>query len=153
MISIRSTGKANCPWSISINLSFKSIVNGLYTIEKEIVICCSRVSIIFPNIFRQIINLCWISATRCIITIICCYGLILPNRVFKSGFFRNYPYYPFDNISFAANNSLLQRPYMVRFIIFNLLFVPSTKPFDKGLATAFSTAAKAIPHNAKQVKI
>ena len=59
-------------------------------------------------------------------------------------FFRNCPYYPFDKISFAANNSLPQRPYMVRFIIFNLLFVPSTKPFDKGLATAFSMADKSF---------
>ena len=59
-------------------------------------------------------------------------------------FFRNHPFYPFDNISFAANSSLPQRPYMVRFIIFNLLFVPSTKPFDKGLATAFSTADKSF---------
>ena len=59
-------------------------------------------------------------------------------------FFRNHPFYPFDNISFAANSSLPQRPYMVRFIIFNLLFVPSTRPFDKGLATAFSTADKSF---------
>lgn len=59
-------------------------------------------------------------------------------------FFRNHPFYPFDNISFAASSSLPQRPYMVRFIIFNLLFVPSTKPFDKGLATAFSTADKSF---------
>ena len=36
-------------------------------------------------------------------------------------FFRNPPFYPFDNISFAANSSLPQRPSMVRFIIFNLL--------------------------------
>ena len=60
------------------------------------------------------------------------------------GFFRNHPFYPFDNISFAASSSLPQRPYMVRFIIFNLLFVPSTKPFDRGLATAFYTADKSF---------
>ena len=40
---------------------------------------------------------------------------------------------------------------MVRFIIFNLLFVPSTKPLDKGLATAFSTADKSFSNpEAKQ---
>lgn len=60
------------------------------------------------------------------------------------GVFRNCPSYPFSNISLAVNNSLLQRPYMVRFIIFNLLFVPSTKPFDRGLAIAFSTADKSF---------
>lgn len=60
------------------------------------------------------------------------------------GFFRNCPSYPFSNISLAVNNSLPQRPYMVRFIIFNLLFVPSTKPFDRGLATAFYTADKSF---------
>lgn len=59
-------------------------------------------------------------------------------------FFRNCPSYSFSNISLAVNNSLPQRPYMVRFIIFNLLFVPSTKPFDRGLATAFSTADKSF---------
>ena len=61
-----------------------------------------------------------------------------------SGFFRYCPSYLFSNISLAVNNSLPQRPYMVRFIIFNLLFVPSTKPFDRGLATAFSTADKSF---------
>lgn len=61
-----------------------------------------------------------------------------------AGFFRNCPSYSFSNISLAVNNSLPQRPYMVRFIIFNLLFVPSTKPFDRGLATAFSTADKSF---------
>ena len=60
------------------------------------------------------------------------------------GVFRNCPSYPFSNISLAVNNSLPQRPYMVRFIIFNLLFVPSTKPFDRGLAIAFSTADNAF---------
>lgn len=60
------------------------------------------------------------------------------------GFFRNYPYQLLESISFAANNSLPQRPYIVRFIIFNLLFVPSTKSLDKGLATAFSTADKSF---------
>lgn len=59
-------------------------------------------------------------------------------------FFRNNPYQLLESISFAANNSLPQRPYIVRFIIFNLLFVPSTKPLDKGLATAFSTADKSF---------
>ena len=64
--------------------------------------------------------------------------------LFLKRFFRNCPSYPFSNISLAVNNSLPQRPYMVRFIIFNLLFVPSTKPFDRGLATAFSTADKSF---------
>ena len=36
----------------------------------------------------------------------------------------NFPTYR----SFASNNCFLQRPYIVRFIIFNRLFVPSTKP-------------------------
>lgn len=44
-------------------------------------------------------------------------------------FFRNYPFLNFPTyLSFASNNCFLQRPYIVRFIIFNLLFVPSTKP-------------------------
>lgn len=61
------------------------------------------------------------------------------------GFFRNYPYQLCDAyIRFAASSSLLQRPYMVRFIIFSLLFVPSTNPLDNGLATAFSTAGKSF---------
>ena len=69
---------------------------------------------------------------------------VLRNMCAHNWFFRNYPFQLFNNISFAANNSLPQRPYMVRFIIFNLLFVPSTKPFDKGLDTAFSTADKSF---------
>ena len=44
-------------------------------------------------------------------------------------------------MSFASNNCRLHRPYIVRFIIFNLLFVPSTNPLDKGLTTEFSTAS------------
>ena len=48
----------------------------------------------------------------------------------RSGwFFRNYPFLDFPTyLSFASNNCFLQRPYIVRFIIFNRLFVPSTKP-------------------------
>lgn len=61
-----------------------------------------------------------------------------------SGFFRNYPFVVLEQISFAARRSFPQRPYIVRFIIFNLLFVPSTNPFDNGLATAFSTAGKSL---------
>lgn len=45
------------------------------------------------------------------------------------GFFRNYPFLCFPTyLSFASNKRFLQRPYIVRFIIFNRLFVPSTKP-------------------------
>lgn len=36
-----------------------------------------------------------------------------------------------------TNNFLLHRPYIVRFTIFTLLFVPSTKALLKSLATAF----------------
>lgn len=62
-----------------------------------------------------------------------------------AGFFRNYPLdIPFEYISFAANKSLLQRPYIVRLTILSLLFVPSTNPFDNGLATEFSTAARSF---------
>lgn len=44
-------------------------------------------------------------------------------------FFRNYPFLCFPiYLSFASNKRFLQRPYIVRFIIFNRLFVPSTKP-------------------------
>ena len=44
-------------------------------------------------------------------------------------FFRNYPFLCFPTyLSFASNKRFLQRPYIVRFIIFNRLFVPSTKP-------------------------
>ena len=57
-------------------------------------------------------------------------------------FFRNYPYHSsFAYISFAAKSALLHLPYIVRFTIFNLLFVPSTKPFESSLATEFSTAS------------
>lgn len=46
-----------------------------------------------------------------------------------AGFFRNYPFLCFPTyLSFASNKRFLQRPYIVRFIIFNRLFVPSTKP-------------------------
>ena len=63
----------------------------------------------------------------------------------KNGFFRKYPFSYFDlYINFVANKSLLQRPYIVRFIIFNLLFVPSTNPFDNGLETEFSTASRSL---------
>ena len=61
---------------------------------------------------------------------------------YENGFFRNYPYHsPFAYISFAAKSALLHLPYIVRFTIFNLLFVPSTKPFESSLATEFSTAS------------
>lgn len=44
-------------------------------------------------------------------------------------FFLNYPFcITFLYLNFASSNFLPQRPYMVRFIIFNLLFVPSTNP-------------------------
>lgn len=44
-------------------------------------------------------------------------------------FFRNYPFLHFlTYLSFASSKRFLQRPYIVRFIIFNRLFVPSTKP-------------------------
>ena len=47
----------------------------------------------------------------------------------SKGFFRNYPFLCFPTyLSFASNKRFLQRPYIVRFIIFNRLFVPSTKP-------------------------
>ncbi len=60
-------------------------------------------------------------------------------------FFRNYPLgLIFEYINFADNKSLLHRPYIVRFTILSLLFVPSTKPFDNGLATEFSTAARSF---------
>ncbi len=46
-------------------------------------------------------------------------------------FFRNYPCHStFAYISFAAKSALLHLPYIVRFTIFSLLFVPSTKPFE-----------------------
>lgn len=49
--------------------------------------------------------------------------------VFLPWFFRNYPFLCFPTyLSFASNKRFLQRPYIVRFIIFNRLFVPSTKP-------------------------
>ena len=58
------------------------------------------------------------------------------------GFIRNYPYHStLTYISFAAKSALLHLPYIVRFTIFNLLFVPSTKPFESSLATEFSTAS------------
>ena len=46
------------------------------------------------------------------------------------GFFRNYPLlllYPMY-LNFASSNCLPHLPYIVRFIIFNLLLVPSTNP-------------------------
>lgn len=53
-----------------------------------------------------------------------------------TGFFRNYPLgVVFEYINFAANKSPLQCPYIVRFTILSLLFVPFTNPFDNGLAT------------------
>lgn len=45
-------------------------------------------------------------------------------------FFRNYPLlllYPMY-LNFASSNCLPHLPYIVRFIIFNLLLVPSTNP-------------------------
>lgn len=63
----------------------------------------------------------------------------------RSWFFRNHPLFgTFEYISFTANKSLLQRQYIVRFTILSLLFVPSTNPFDNGLATEFSTAARSL---------
>ena len=48
----------------------------------------------------------------------------------ENGFFRNYPLlllYPMY-LNFASSNCLPHLPYIVRFIIFNLLLVPSTNP-------------------------
>lgn len=53
-------------------------------------------------------------------------------------------YISFFNIIFAFRSSLLPLPYMVRFIIFNLLFVPSTNPLLRLEATAFSTASMSL---------
>ena len=65
-------------------------------------------------------------------------GVTVPNSGGQKGievaailgrFFRNYPFLCFPTyLSFASNKRFLQRPYIVRFIIFNRLFVPSTKP-------------------------
>ena len=49
---------------------------------------------------------------------------------FPVWFFRNYPLlllYPMY-LNFASSNCLPHLPYIVRFIIFNLLLVPSTNP-------------------------
>ena len=57
------------------------------------------------------------------------YNVTLHMGGFSTGFFRNYPFLCFPTyLSFASNKRFLQRPYIVRFIIFNRLFVPSTKP-------------------------
>lgn len=51
-------------------------------------------------------------------------------RIRCGGFFRNYPLlllYPMY-LNFASSNCLPHLPYIVRFIIFNLLLVPSTNP-------------------------
>nr|WP_252219690.1 MULTISPECIES: hypothetical protein [unclassified Clostridium] len=53
-------------------------------------------------------------------------------------FFRIYPFGA--NINFAARSFLLHLPYIVLFIIFNLLLVPSTNPLLKSLETEFSIA-------------
>lgn len=48
----------------------------------------------------------------------------------REWFFRNYPLlllYPMY-LNFASSNCLPHLPYIVRFIIFNLLLVPSTNP-------------------------
>lgn len=50
--------------------------------------------------------------------------------------------YPFGaNISFAARSFLLHLPYIVLFIIFNLLLVSSTNPLLKSLQIELSTAS------------
>ena len=52
------------------------------------------------------------------------------NILFDARFFRNYPLlllYPMY-LNFASSNCLPHLPYIVRFIIFNLLLVPSTNP-------------------------
>lgn len=61
-------------------------------------------------------------------------GLLKSSRNTKEpvtkGFFRNYPLlllYPMY-LNFASSNCLPHLPYIVRFIIFNLLLVPSTNP-------------------------
>ena len=61
-----------------------------------------------------------------------CLAVIVAGGAFSaySGFFRNYPLlllYPIY-LNFASSNCLPHLPYIVRFIIFNLLFVPSTNP-------------------------
>lgn len=76
------------------------------------------------------------------------YLIIMVRRSRQSGvawFFRNYPYrLAFTYISFAAKSALLHLPYIVRFTIFNLLFVPSTKPFESSQTTEFSTASRSF---------
>ena len=63
---------------------------------------------------------------------VCCkIKMVLPHIYVQSWFYTGL------YISFAANNFLLHRPYIVRFTIFTLLFVPSTKALLKSLATAF----------------
>ena len=61
-------------------------------------------------------------------------GVIIPGLseppVRTLRFFRNYPLlllYPMY-LNFASSNCLPHLPYIVRFIIFNLLLVPSTNP-------------------------
>ena len=58
-------------------------------------------------------------------------GLLHPSKLGHIlGFFRNYPLlllYPMY-LNFASSNCLPHLPYIVRFIIFNLLLVPSTNP-------------------------
>ena len=51
-------------------------------------------------------------------------------NILAARFFRNYPLlllYPMY-LNFASSNCLPHLPYIVRFIIFNLLLVPSTNP-------------------------
>lgn len=52
-----------------------------------------------------------------------------PSPVRRMGFFRNHPFFSIRiYLNLASSNCLPHRPYIVRFIIFNLLLVPSTKP-------------------------
>lgn len=63
----------------------------------------------------------------------CTLPFVLPyfrNTGLYPRFFRNYPLlllYPMY-LNFASSNCLPHLPYIVRFIIFNLLLVPSTNP-------------------------
>ena len=47
-------------------------------------------------------------------------------------------------INLAAKSLHPHLPYIVRFTILTLVFVPSTNPFDKGDDTAFSIASRSF---------
>ena len=84
----------------------------------------SRVNVVLPplSLSGPIVTIRKFSRTPMTVDQLLKYGSI-------TRFFRNYPFLDFPTyLSFASNNCFLQRPYIVRFIIFNRLFVPSTKP-------------------------